>query len=216
MPPPSFPPPSSALAKSFSACQLLGNMAGWTRQNISPRRRRRRRRRRRARRVRVFCFAGTTSPEKLLVSFLSRPCSARHSRGRVFSFPRKCPGEFKKVVRFLAHKYDTSESTESSAKVHGNAFCSRLFHVPLRPWSTLLEYVLRSRSREIVRERIDVRLSRCTPRMAIDFRGQRPRVRLLVFLETLQRNHGWHTYLIRGTCALHHAGTRNGLKLRSA
>lgn len=105
-----LPSPAPSLAKSFSACQLLANTAGRTRQNISLRRRRRRcrrRRRRRVRRVRVFCFAGTTSPGKLLVSFLPRRSpSLEITLVLSSSFPlpldRNRLGEFKKVVQFLA------------------------------------------------------------------------------------------------------------------
>jgi len=94
--------------KSFSARQLLGNTAGRTGKTSL-----------RAVDIRVdvgvgvgvvrerdackFCFAGTTCPEELFVSFLPLAVSSL----LILSFSsisreEKHPGEFKKVVQFLA------------------------------------------------------------------------------------------------------------------
>lgn len=105
-----------AFVKSFSACQLLGNTAGRAaKTSLRAVGHPRRRRRRRARRVRVFCFAGTTSPEKLLVSFLCRsplPLLVRVSLASPLSKPRSLfPAFFESVPASLRKLFNSWRAT---------------------------------------------------------------------------------------------------------
>jgi len=99
----------------------------------------------RARRVRVFCFAGTTSPEELFVSFL--PLASFSS----FSFyeKRSVPASLRKLFNSW-RKYDTSESTEASVKEHGNAFCPCFLLASLPSRLEHVLYLLRNRQNYVL------------------------------------------------------------------